>query len=255
MYSQKYYIWQLSYQKLCLFNLFVEYDKIKVAVIDDDLFVCQSFAAYINSFKDVQVIFFVTSAKELIKQLKYKTPDVILLDLTMTGMDGYETTEYMNFHFPEIKIIVLSISFSKWDLVKSKTIAEKLLLKGAHGFVSKNISEEDILNAIINVKTIGYYFNVFLTSEMLKNVKKSHQLKPNPKDSIFTEIDLQYLQLEYQGFKRKEVSEKLDVNPKTYDRHWEYLYDKTNSRSEAEVIQFVLDNKVCSKEYLCGKIE
>lgn len=235
--------------------IYMDYNKIKVAVIDDEFFVCQSFAAYINSFKDVHVVFSATSAKELIVQLNYKRPDVILLDLVMLGMDGYETTEYMNIHYPEIKIIILSSSFSENDLTKSKEIAKKLVLKGAHGFISKNSGEDDIMDAILNVKTIGYYFNSFLSSEMLKNLKKSHQLKPNPKDAIFTDIDLQYLKLEYQGFKRSEVSEKLGVNPKTYDRHWEYLYTKTNSRSEAEVIQFALDNKICSKEYLSGNIK
>src|ERR1700694_2786218 len=93
--------------------------KIKVALVDDHVLLRNALSSLINNFDNCKVIFQSSNGKELISQVKIgERPDVILLDLNMPEMDGYETANYLRDNHPDIHILMLTMYDSELALIR-----------------------------------------------------------------------------------------------------------------------------------------
>src|ERR1700740_3171058 len=126
--------------------------KIKLALVDDNEFFRQALIDIVHSVKDFKVIIAVSNGKELIKALKKHSPTVVLLDLKMPVMDGIKTTEYLSKHYPDIKILILTVS-------NDDAVLYNLIEQGANGFLKKGRDMENIIDAIYTVTKHKYYFS------------------------------------------------------------------------------------------------
>ena len=113
-------------------------DKIKLAVVDDHLLFRDGLTELINDFSEYNVIIEAENGTDFIEQLVTKgTPDIILLDINMKKMDGFETAEWLKEHYPEIKILVLS-------MYENENAIIRMLRAGARGYVLKDIRKESL---------------------------------------------------------------------------------------------------------------
>src|SRR5215831_21029295 len=92
---------------------------INVALVDDHALLRSGLANVINSFGDYNVVFEADNGKQFIERLKHnETPDVVLMDVTMPEMDGFETTKWIKNNAPNIRVLVLSMMDDDTSIIK-----------------------------------------------------------------------------------------------------------------------------------------
>jgi DNA-binding NarL/FixJ family response regulator len=176
---------------------------------------------------------------ELLEKLK-KTPiDVLLLDIKMPKMNGFEAYKQLNDLYPDIKTMVLT------HLNKKDTI-RKVLDLNIEGYFTKNTDPQELKSAILKLSNNGFYFEKNLSSVI-------HFIKDNPQDEVkdeevktFSEREMQILKLTIKELNGIEIAEKLYISPKTVEQHKRNLMDKTDSKNFIGVIKYALTNELIS---------
>ena len=125
--------------------------QIQVAIADDHTLLRKALGKLIGSFEDYAVLFEADNGKEIKNKIaQHVIPDLVLLDVNMPEMDGFETAAWLNKNYPKIKILALSM-FSD-----EKTII-KMLRLGAKGYILKNIDPDELKNALDAVVKKNFY--------------------------------------------------------------------------------------------------
>src|SRR5262245_14696593 len=113
-------------------------NQITLAIVDDHMLFRDGLAELINGFSEYKVIIEADNGLDMIKQLKTKDiPDIILLDINMKEMDGFETAGWLKEHHPEIKILVLS-------MYENENAIIRMLKLGARGYLLKDIRKKEL---------------------------------------------------------------------------------------------------------------
>ncbi|MBS1689954.1 MAG: response regulator transcription factor [Bacteroidetes bacterium] len=126
---------------------------IHVAYADDHALVRTSILSYIQNLGGICADIEANNGLELIKQLEYaaKLPDVVMLDINMPGMDGFETLQYLKQKWPHIKSLILTAFEAEWHLIKMINI-------GANGYLLKNCNPRAIKQALETIHEFGFYY-------------------------------------------------------------------------------------------------
>lgn len=210
---------------------------INLAIVDDHQLFRRGIVSLLNRFKRFNILFEAENGQELIKGISGQKPEVVLLDLQMPVMDGIKTAEYMKEHYPEIKIIVLSMYHDDDTIVA-------LLKKGVSGFLQKNDSLETILEAIEEVSHTGYFFTEEMSKIMVKGLIEAKRIKPNFGFTPLSSREIEVIRLMSKEFKNSEIAAKLFINVRTVDRHKENIMRKINAKNSIGVIMYAVKNNL-----------
>jgi DNA-binding NarL/FixJ family response regulator len=187
-----------------------------------------------NGSSEIEIIGQCCDGIELLEILKFKRPDIVLLDLEMPRMDGLEVLkaireEYKN----QIKVLVFSANSSNY-------INLKLMRMGADGIIFKKSSTEELINAIQIVYKGSVFFQDSIAFRMLSN---SHNMK---KDSLeqFNAVDFEILQLICQQKNANEIAKQMKMSVNTINKYRGKLMEKTNSQNLAGMVIFAIQNGI-----------
>src|SRR5690349_21299181 len=118
---------------------------IQVAITDDHVLLRNALARLINSFEGYNVIFEADHGKDLRNKInQHQLPDVVLLDVNMPEMDGYETTKWLHKNYPFIKVLVLSMASDEKTIIKMFRV-------GAKGYLLKNTDPDELRKALDSI--------------------------------------------------------------------------------------------------------
>ena len=138
--------------------------KVKLAVVDDHKLFRDGLAELIRGFSEYEVMIEADNGVDLIAQLKSKgIPEIVLLDINMKEMDGFETAAWLKQHHPEVKILVLSMYENENSIIR-------MLKAGAKGYVLKDIRKSELQQALSSLVTKGYYYTEMVTGKLLANM-------------------------------------------------------------------------------------
>lgn len=209
--------------------------KYTVAIVDDHSLFAGSLAKLINSFSDFRVLFLAKNGLELQKCLieSEEIPTIILLDINMPVMDGFETAAWLKQNHPRIKFLVLSMEDDE------KTIL-KMLSKGANGYLLKDIHPEILNNALCELMQRGYYHSEKVSQTLLNS------LNPDEEKNLlnFKENELAFLQLACSELTYKEIAEIMNLSPKTIDGYRQDLFNRLNIKNRVGLVIFALKNNL-----------
>src|SRR5262245_38614507 len=114
----------------------------KIIIADDHILLADALAGLINGFENFRVLTTAANGVEVKEAIeKGMKPDILILDLNMPKMDGYETTRWLTRHCPDVKILVLTMYDSDIALIR-------LLQEGVRGFIKKDIHPYELKNAL-----------------------------------------------------------------------------------------------------------
>lgn len=153
-------------------------------------------------------------------------PDIVLLDINLPDVDGIELCKILRNTISNLKILVIS-SFSQ----RSSVI--RMMENGAMGYVLKNASEEEIIQAVKDVGAGKIHLSNEV-NEILNNVKKTDDLP------LLTRRETEVLTLIADGYTNQEIAEKIFVSPLTVDSHRKNLLMKLNARNTAALIKIAI---------------
>jgi len=210
---------------------------IKVGLVDDQPLFRAGIHSLLKDFDNLQVMLEASNGKELFDQLKRQKPHVILLDIEMPEMNGIETTIQLKEKYPEIKIIILTMH-------NEEEFIFDLMTKGAHGFLPKDKSVEEVVDAIYAVMEKGKYYNEEVMDIM---VKGSKGLVRNLQLNSLTEREIEIIKMICKQKTNKEIGEKLGVSMRTIENHRTTILVKTNTKNVAGIVMYALKHKLISR--------
>src|ERR1043165_1712205 len=211
---------------------------IKVALADDHVLLRNALAALINSFGDCRVINESNNGKELVNFLKKGSiPDVTVLDLNMPEMDGFEVARFIQKHFPNVHVLMLTMYDSELTLIR-------LLQAGVKGFLKKDIHPSELKFAIHSVMNAGYYYSNHTAGKLANLFRSSDEKKNFLQNLMLTEQELQFLKLACSDLTYKEVAQKMNLNPRSVDNLRDQLFTKLDVKSRVGLAMVAIKNGV-----------
>jgi len=210
--------------------------KIQVAVADDHVLLRKALAKLINSFDGFAVLFEADNGKDVKAKLgQHQIPDILLLDVNMPDIDGFQTAKWVYERYPQIKILALS-------MYSDETTIIKMLRNGAKGFVLKNADPEKLKEALESIMHKDFYLSDFISEKILSSLHKNIHIekdppKLNPKEKEFLKwicTDLTY----------KDIAEKMFVSHRTVDDYRINLFEKLNVKSRVGLVIYAIKNNI-----------
>jgi DNA-binding NarL/FixJ family response regulator len=210
----------------------------KIILVDDHVLLRDALANLINSFEEFKVITSVGNGKELIKAIgDGYVPELILLDLNMPGMDGFETALWLQKNKPEINILILTMYDSEIALIR-------LLQAGVKGFLKKDIHPAELKAALLSVAENGYYYAHNTTGKLASLFQKNHEKQSSIERAMLTEKEIEFLRLASTDLTYKEIAARLNITPRAIDGYRDALFDKLDVKSRVGLAIYAVKNGI-----------
>ncbi|MET0392233.1 MAG: response regulator transcription factor [Chitinophagaceae bacterium] len=211
-------------------------DIINIALIDDHTLLRSGLASLINSFNGYHVSFEADHGKEFIAMLDiYGPPDIVLLDITMPEMNGYETAAWIKKNVPSIKILVLSMSDSETSIIT-------MIKAGAGGYILKDSKPAVFRQALDDIRDKGIFMNDLVSNKMLSYVKGEEKNKDVDILSRLSEKELAFLKLACTEKTYKEIGSEMNLSPRTVEGYRDELFEKLKVSSRVGLVLFAIKN-------------
>jgi len=211
-------------------------ENIKVVIVDDHKLVTDCISLFLKGAPEVEVIGVAHSGKQALELLKKMQPDVMLVDISMPELTGIETTEIIKKKYPDIRIMILSMH-SDYNNISDAIDA------GADGYVPKDVSSEELIDAIKTIYAGKNYFHTSISDEIVKNYATKKK-KPGSLIPQLTKRELEVLHLFAAGYNNNEIADKLFLSVRTIESHKNHILQKTNMKNSVELIKFAIKNKI-----------
>jgi len=205
-------------------------DKITILLVDDHKLIRESWSFILNSDSRFQVIGETSNAEEAVEIAKEKRPKIVLMDINMTPVNGFEATKLVRKFSPGARIIGISMH-------SMPAYARRMLQMGAMGYVTKNSSKDELLTAITEVSEGRKY-----VCEEVKNILAQQELveEGGPPDmNVLSRRELDIVQLIKEGMSSKEIALKLDISLKTVEVHRYNILKKLSLKNTAALVNFI----------------
>ena len=209
-------------------------DKIRILIADDHIMVRQGLKQILELEKDIIVIAQASTGEEAIKLAKENTPDVILMDINMPGMNGLQAIAEMKLQNVLSRIIVLTIHEDREYLFKTLQV-------GAEGYVLKDADPSVLIEAIRSVNRGQSYIQANMTKELVKEFNRvTLNEKVKTEENSLTARELEVLELIAEGMINKEIAKNLYISEKTVKNHVSNIFRKLNvsDRTQAAIYAF-----------------
>lgn len=208
--------------------------QIKIVLADDHILLRDALASLVNSFEEFQVVGVAANGKEVIGLFEKKvTPQLIILDLNMPEMDGYETSRWLQKEHPNVKIIILTMFDSEIALIR-------LLQVGVRGFLKKDVHPDELRAALVSVVENGYYYSHRTTGKLANFFHKSYNAQSSIEKALLNEKEIEFLKLASTDLTYKEIAQEMQLTPRSIDGYRDSLFDKLGVKSRVGLAIFAV---------------
>jgi two-component system invasion response regulator UvrY len=206
---------------------------IKIFIVDDQQLIIEAWTNLLNSYEEFSVVSHAMNEKDAIEGCLVYRPDVVLLDINLKGASGIDVCEDITNQLPKTKVIGLSLH----DKV---AIVQKIISKGAKGYVTKNVMKEELVEAIKAV----YDGQTYICKEMQDKFVQQMMFKDGEDDGTkeLTIKEIEILQLIARGLTSKEIADEIFVSPRTIETHRHNILKKLDLPNTARLISWAVQN-------------
>lgn len=210
------------------------YSKIRVVIADDHEIFRQGFKSMMTRQEELEVVGEAENGQALLEVISIVKPDLVISDIKMPVMDGVDATREIKKHYPDIKVIALSM-FNDDNLIVD------MLHAGASGYLLKDANQEEIVKASNIIFNGGKYY-CRDTSDKINALIESNVFNPYKKgqDVRFSEREVQVIQLICEQLTTKEIAAKLDLSQRTIDTYRDTIQQKTQSKNMVGVALYAV---------------
>jgi len=204
-------------------------NKITILIVDDHKLIRDTWSFILNSDPRFQVIAETDSGKDAIDLAEKNHPDIILMDINMSPMNGFEATKEIRKISPVSKVIGVSMH-------SQPAYAKKMLQVGAVGYITKNSSKEEMIGAISEVASGNKYIcnevKSILSEQILEDSEK-------PDVNLLSQREVEIIDLIKQGQSSREIAQQLNITLKTVEVHRHNILKKLNLKNTAALVNFI----------------
>jgi len=207
-----------------------------VALVDDHALLRGGLAGVINSFGEYNVVFEADNGKQFIEQLKKnKAPDLVLMDITMPEMDGFETTKWIKNNAPDIKVLVLSMMDDDNSIIK-------MLQNGAKGYILKDSKPDVLRTALREVSEKGFFLNDIVSAKLVHLINKGETTTAN--EIELSDKEKEFLKWCCTDKSYKEIAEEMHITPRAVEAMRSNLFEKLETLSRVGLVMFAIRNGI-----------
>ena len=199
-------------------------DVIRIFLVDDHQIAREGLRRMLELEPDLRVVGEVGDAKEALTQVEALSPDVILMDIKMPGVDGIELTRQVKEKHPSCNIIMLTL----YDEYLTQAIGA-----GAAGYLLKDIKREELLKAIRAVHEGRSPLNLSLSQEQLAELVAPDESQQR---AYLSERELAILRLIADGITTKEIANQLFLSEASIKRSVRFIFEKLGVRNRSEAV-------------------
>lgn len=219
--------------------------KIRIMLVDDHEVVRTGVKTFLDTQEGLQVVAEASSGEEALERTALVHPDVIVMDISMPGMDGLEATRRLTAQFPECRVLALTVHEDQQYLFE-------MMAAGASGYLTKHSAADELVAAIHAVAGGNIYLQPALARWLLEDyrrllakvpedVERSGEETSRGKDlDVLSKREVQVLELVAESLTNAQIGEKLGISPKTVARHRERIMNKLDLHSSTELVKFAI---------------
>ncbi|MBL6449383.1 response regulator transcription factor [Fulvivirga sp. 29W222] len=210
-------------------------EKINILIVDDHHMFLEGLAALLANIQDVHLTGTLKNGKEALEFLESNTVDVVIMDISMPGMDGIELNKLIKDSYPHIKTMVLSTHSDP------KTI-NKLIQDDVNGYLLKNADKSELLEAVYSLAKGQNYFSEEV-KEKYTNSMFARQSKSNEEPPL-SRREIEILKLIVAQNTTQEIAEKLFISQHTVNSHRKNLLSKLGLKNTAGLVKYALEEGI-----------
>jgi DNA-binding NarL/FixJ family response regulator len=213
--------------------------KIKLAIVDDEALLVMLLNDFFSKHEQIEVVSTATDGEEFLSNLKLleNTPDVILLDLQMKGMNGIETMAVLKQDYPDLKIIVVSSHYKK-------SFMGYMLKLGVNAFLPKGVEPQLLSEAVKETFTRGYFFMDEQIEVMRRQISSNVPEPALSTEESLSEREIEILKLICQQYTAQQIADKLFITKRTVEGHKSSLLLKTSAKNTAGLVIYAVQKKI-----------
>lgn len=201
--------------------------KIRVLIVDDHQLFIDGLKAFLVGVPDIAVIGQALHGRQALTQLMATKIDVILMDLDMPEMNGLDATREILNRFPDVKILIVSMHERPLRI-------QQLMEVGAHGYLPKNTSKEELIEAITTVSAGKEYYSPALIQKLAQSKMQAEA------PLVITPREQQVLEGIVRGEKTDEIAQHLGIGNQTVQTYRKNLLKKLKVKNTASLVRQAL---------------
>src|SRR5690348_1688225 len=211
---------------------------IRILVADDHAIFRDGLRKLLEGAEDVQIIGEAANGVECTKMLAKLKPDILLLDLRMPEKDGLGVLEEVNFDSNQsTRVIVLTAAEDDRDVVRAMRL-------GARGVVLKQSASDLLLKSIRKVADGEIWLDNRMTAEVIDAFKKSAESGSRREKPLLSDREKEIVQLVAQGFRNREIGEKLFISEQTVKNHLHNIFDKLGVSDRLKLALYAIHHRL-----------
>ncbi len=205
--------------------------KIRVLVVDDHTIVRDGIKTLLALSSDIEVVGEAENGLEAQRKVGELKPNVVLMDISMPGIDGIEAARAITSKFKDVKVIMLTQYEGKEDVLEA-------IKAGAKGFISKKAASTELVQAVRAVSSGGAYFSPGVAKILMDECMDL--IKEKAPHEILTPREIEILKLIGEGYSDKEIAQILFLSPRTVETHKAKIMEKLHLRKKVELIKYAI---------------
>lgn len=207
--------------------------KIKIAIADDHQLFRSGLVSLLKDLPEFEIIYEASDGQEIIEKVAGKLkPDILLLDIKMPKVDGFEVVTKLKADYPLIKIIVLS-------MFSDETSVMKMIKAGVEGYILKDANQQEFVEGIYTVSNDEVYY-----SKSINKVIQKSFIKPQNVSVKLSANEITFLKLLCQQLGNKEIADKMCLSVRTIDGYRDQLFEKLQVKSRVGLVLYAIKNKI-----------
>lgn len=212
---------------------------IKIALVDDHKLFRRALANLLETEEKFEIIFEAESGAEFFDYLRSgQEPEVVLLDISMQGQDGFTVAGKLRKDYPMVRIIAVTVEDNEAAIIK-------MIKLGARGYVLKDADPDELFTAIDDVHNKGYYYSEYVSKTMANSINYHTRWDKNS-DILdrLSQREITFLEYICNDLSYKEIAELMSVSVRTVDDYRDSLFQKISVRTRVGLVIFAIKNGV-----------
>lgn len=214
----------------------MENKEIRIAVVDDHTLFRQGISSLLSENEEIKIVFDAANGAVMKEKItKHPLPHVVLMDITMPLVNGYEATRWLKQNYPQVKVLALSMFEDDEPIIK-------MLKCGAGGYILKESNASDLMYAIKTIAGHDYFLNDLVSGKLLRSIQDEVKT-PDPVADL-TANEIRFLELCCSELTYKDIAGKMCLSPHTIDNYRDALFQKLDLKSRTGLVIFALKNNI-----------
>jgi two-component system response regulator NreC len=213
--------------------------KIRILLTDDHMLFRQGIATLISAEPDMEVVGQAPNAGDAVALAAELRPDIVLMDVGMTGLSSFEATRLIRKERPETRVIFLS-------MYDDEDYLAECMEMGANGYILKESPADQLVAAVREVHRGGSYLSPRLLNRLVDDFRSQGRGGPirQPRFGTLTKREREILKMLAEGMSVKEIATAFDLSVKTVEAHKFNLMRKLDIHNKAQLVQYAIQKKI-----------